>query len=237
MTFTYLKINKVLTIKSAERDNKATVLYKGEAQTPAFEMNPKGDLSLEGIIMKGTGDQYAFASLKNNMSSLYNLKIENCEVSDFDFILKAYKYSFAEYISLNSSSFKNCNHGFELSEETEDKGEYNAENMFIDNCIFDGIAENVIDYYRGGYDESTVGGNLILTNSTFTDCGAKEKNGILINTYGIINVDISDNTFTNNRVKLVAQLWGAKNNSHANNVIQNSGKILVEENLRLKLMY
>jgi poly(beta-D-mannuronate) lyase len=50
-------------------------------------------------------------------------------------------------------------------------------------------------------------------------------------------VNIENNTFKNNRVKLVALLWGAKNNNHSNNTIQNSGKILVEENLKLKLMY
>ena len=96
---------------------------------------------------------------------------------------------------------------------------------------------NVIDYYRGGYDESTIGGNLVLTNSTFENCGGKEANGILINTRGIVNVNIENNTFKNNSVKLVALLWGAKNNSHSNNTIQNSGKILVEENLKMKLMY
>ena len=94
-----------------------------------------------------------------------------------------------------------------------------------------------IDYYRGGYDESTVGGNLLVSNSIFSNCGAKERNGILLNTYGIINVDLSDNTFKNNPVKQVAQLWGAKNNSHSNNTITNSGKIIVEQNLKLNLLY
>ena len=95
----------------------------------------------------------------------------------------------------------------------------------------------MIDYYRGGYDESTVGGNLIVTNSRFAKCGGQEKNKILLNTYGIVNVELSDNTFTNNSVQLIAQLWGAKNNSHSNNKITNSGQILVEENLKLKTFY
>lgn len=234
---TSLQINKTLTIQSADAENKATILYTGEAATPAFEMNPKAELSLKQINLQGEKSQQAFASLKSNMSSLYNLTLENCEVSNFDFILKAYKYSFAEYINLSSTTFKNCNNGLELAEETDDKGEYNAENIFIKDCHFEGIDKNVLDYYRGGYDESTVGGNLLLTNSTFTNCGLKEENGILINTYGILNVDISNNTFSNNPVKLVALLWGAKNNKHAENEITKSGKILVEENLRLKLMY
>ena len=232
-----LQISKNLTIKSNTTDAKVKFKYTGSAKTALFEMNPNGKLTLINLNLSGNNNQYAFASLKENMSSHYNLSIEHCVVENFDYILKAYKYSFSEHINMTKSTFKNCQNGIELSEETDDKGDYNAENIIIDDCTFDGISANVIDYYRGGYDESTVGGTLSVTNSTFVNCGAKEKNGILLNTYGIINVDISDNTFKNNRVQKVAQLWGAKNNSHSNNVITNSGKIVVEENLKLKTFY
>lgn len=234
---TSLTIDKKIIIRSGDTDGQATLRYTGASSTPAFEMNPKGDLTLQNIKLLGGGTQYAFASLKANMSSLYNLSIVNSVIQDFDYILKAYKYSFAEYIKLSGSTFKSCNNGIELSEETEDKGEYNAENIFISDCTFDGIKQNVIDYYRGGYDESTVGGNLIVSNSTFTNSGAEEKNRILLNTYGIINVKLNDNTFINNQVKLIAQLWGAKNNTYSNNTIKNSGEIRVEENLKLNLLY
>jgi len=231
-----LKVDKNLTIQATSKDP-VILIYSGAAKTPLFEMNPDAELTLKGIQLQGSNSQFAFASLKVNMSSLYNLTLDNCVVENFDFILKAYKYSFSEHINLKNSSFRNCKNGLELSEEIEDKGEYNAENITIEGCSFEGIGENVLDYYRGGYDESTVGGNLIVTNSTFTNCGAQEKNGILLNTYGIINVDISDNTFKNNRVQKVAQLWGAKNNNHSNNTVSNSGKIVVEENLKLKTFY
>ena len=232
-----LKIDKSLTILSGSTDGKVNLKYTGPTATPLFEMNPEAKLTIRGIHLTGDNSQYAFASLKENMSSLYNLTVENCEVENFDYILKAYKYSFSEHINLTNSTFKNCMNGLELSEEIEDKGEYNAENIMIDACTFDGIEANVIDYYRGGYDESTVGGNLSVTNSTFTNSGAKEKNGILLNTYGIINVNISSNTFINNSVQQIALLWGAKNNTHSNNNITNSGKIVVEENLKLKTFY
>ena len=169
------------------------------------------------------------------MSSLYNLKIEDSEISDFNYVLMAYKYSFSEFIKIQSTVIKNCNNGVELAAEVDDTGDYNAENVIVIDSKFEGVKKNVIDYYRGGYDESTVGGNLVVEGCTFINSGA--ENGILINTYGIINVDISGNTFRNNDVKLVAQLWGAKNNSHADNKIENSGKLAVEQNLPLKLMY
>ncbi|MDO6473380.1 chondroitinase-B domain-containing protein [Maribacter sp. 1_MG-2023] len=234
---TPLIINKGITIMATTSDTKAIIQYKGASETPAFEMNPKGQLTLKNVQLIGAKEQYAFASLKNNMSSLYNLTVVDCEISNFDYVLKAYKLSFSEHITFKSTQIKDCANGLELSEETDDRGEYNAENITIDNCLFDGVASNVLDYYRGGYDESTVGGNLIVTNSTFTHCGSKSKEGLLLNTYGIINVNLANNKFIDNPVKLVARLWGAKNNKAFNNEIKNSGKLVVQENLPLKLMY
>ncbi len=230
-----LKIDKELTITSKDSTNKATISYKGAAETPAFEMNPKGHLILESVNLKGSINNYAFASLKENMSSLYNLTVHNVEISDFQYVLKVYKYSFSEFIKFHSTLIKNCENGLEISAETDDTGDYNAENVYVIESKFEGVKNNVIDYYRGGYDESTVGGNLIVKGCTFSNNGA--ENGILLNTYGIINVDISGNTFKNNDVKLVARLWGAKNNEHSHNTIENSGKLVVEQNLPLKLMY
>ena len=171
------------------------------------------------------------------MSSLYNLKVIDSEISDFDYVLKAYKYSFSEHIRFESTKIENCSNGLELSSEDDDRGEYNAENISILNCQFEGVDQNVVDYYRGGYDESTVGGNLVIEGSTFSKCGKDEKNGTLINTYGIINVSLVNNEFVDNQVKLVARLWGAKNNTESDNTIKNSGKIVTEQNLPLKLMY
>lgn len=232
-----LKINKKLTIRSANNSNQSTISYVGDSGSPAFEMNPKAELTLEGIKLLGNNTNYAFASLTQNMSSLYNLEVIDSEISNFDYVLKAYKFSFSEFVQFKNSTIRDCNNGIELAAEDDDKGDYNAENLFVINTKFENIKKNVIDYYRGGYDESTVGGNLIVQGCTFEKCGAKEENGILVNTYGIINVDISGNSFTNNRVKLVARLWGAKNNSHSDNVIERSGKLIVEQNLPLKLMY
>ena len=232
-----LKINKRLTVQSRDSISRSTLTYVGEAESPAFEMNPKGELVLNSVKLEGSGENFAFASLKENMSSLYNLVVRNSEISNFDYVLKAYKYSFAEHIKFKSSRIQNCRNGLELSGEDDDRGEYNAENIFIIDSQLENVNKNVIDYYRGGYDESTVGGNLVIRGSTFSNCGAGEENSTLINTYGIINVNISDNTFQNNKVNLVAMLWGAKNNFESNNTIRNSGQIISEQNLPLKLMY
>ncbi len=232
-----LIINKKITIQSKNPANRAQIIYTGAANTPAFEMHPKGNLQLKHIVLHGKGEEYAFASLKENMSSLYKLSVSNTEISNFNYVLKAYQQSFADSINFNNSILKNCQNGIELAAEINDKGNYNAEFLAINNCQFDNIKKNVVDYYRGGYDESTIGGNLLVTNSTFINCGAHEENSILLNTRGIINVNISKNTFKNNPVKLVALLWGAKNNRHSENELLNSGKLIVQENLELKIIY
>lgn len=230
-----LKINKTITIQA--KDERVELNYVGETGTPLFELHPKGHLTLSGVSLNGANSQHAFASLKDNMYTHFGLTVLDSEISNFDYALKVYKESFAERITFKNTTITNCANGLELSEEINDNGDYNAEYITIDNCQFNNVRSNVIDYYRGGHDESTIGGNLLVTNSTFCNCGALEKNGVLLNTYGIINVDISNNTFQNNRVKHVALLWGAKNNTHSNNQITNSGTIKVQENLEMKMMY
>ena len=231
-----LIINKKLTIQSLDK-SKVVLNYSGAENSPLFQLQPKGFLNLKNVTLKGNNAQHAFASLKENMFTHFGLTVADCDINDFNYVLKVYKESFAERITFENTSILNCENGLELSEETNDLGDYNTEYLTINNCRFSNVKSNVIDYYRGGYDESTIGGNLLVTNSTFTNCGAQEKSGILINSHGIVNVDISKNTFKNNPVKLVALLWGAKNNTHSDNEINNSGEIRIEENLEMKLMY
>ena len=232
-----LIINKKLTLKAQSPDNPPNVKYTGDQSSPVFEMNPRGNLILESIHIKGTGKQFTFATLKENMSYGYNLWVDNCRIEGFDKILMAYKGSFADTISFSNTSMLNCANGIELAAETNDKGDYNAEFMNFVNCEFKGIKANVINFYRGGYDESTIGGNLLVEGCIFEKCGTQEKSKILVKTRGIINVNIRNNTFTNNPVKLVALLWGEKNNQHSGNDMTRSGSIRVDQFLKQKLMY
>ena len=227
-------INKKITIESKA---KAEIFYNGAANTPAFELHPYGKLSVKNIKLKGNASNYAFASLKENMFNHFGLEVTDSEISNFNYALRVYKQSFSEAITFTNTSISNCENGIELSEETNDRGDYNTEYLTIDGCNFNQVKQNVVDYYRGGYDESTIGGNLLITNSTFTNCGAKEKNKRLLNHNGIVNVNINNNTFTNNKVKFVSILWGAKNNVAFENTLSNSGQLKTEENLVMTLMY
>ncbi|MBU3009788.1 alginate lyase [Polaribacter vadi] len=229
-----LKIDKKITLISSSK-NKAKLIFKGDKNSPLFEMNPKGTLILKNISITGNKEHLAFAPLVENMSSAYNILAENCNVEGFKTVLKASKGSFSDTIKMVNTTIKNCENGFILA--AEEKGDYNAEMVTFKGCNFEKINKNVIHFYRGGYDESTIGGILTLTNNTFKSCGKKEKSGVLIKSRGIVNVFLNENTFSNNPVKLVALLWGVKNNHHKNNTVINSGKIKVEEQQKLDLLY
>lgn len=231
---TSLKIDKKITLRPKE-NGKTQLVFTGEANTPAFEMNPKGIIRLENLSINGQNNQLAFAPLNENMSSAYMLFIDNCVIEGFNYLLKATKGSFADSISFNNTTIRNCKNGIVLA--ADEKGDYNAEMVSIEKCEFINVQRDVINFYRGGYDESTIGGCLKISNSTFADCGRDEVNGILIKTAGIINVLISDNIFRNNPVKQVALLWGEKNNHHNNNTFNHSGQIEVQAQQKLEILY
>lgn len=232
-----LVIDKQITIRTKDIKSIATLIYNGQTATPTFLMNSKANLTLENIILKGGKEQFAFATGAKEMASAYNLKVKNSEITDFDCVLKAYKDSFADTISIDNSNIKNCKKGLILAAENDDLGEYNTEFVTITNSKFDGIQNAVLDYYRGGYDESTIGGNLVFRNNTVTNCGQSEPSGILIKTKGIVNVTISKNNFSNNTVKFIAILWGEKGQKPIDNKIVKSGEFKTEQTIKQKMMY
>lgn len=232
-----LVIDKEITIQSKNERNKAKISFSAGENIPLFELQANAFLKLKNVELEGSGDEMAFATLKDNMSSGYNLEVDNSEISDFKTILKAYKRSFADEISFVNTIFKDASQGILLDAETDDLGDYNAEFLNIDQCVFKDISKDVISYYRGGYDESTIGGNLEITKSEFIDCGDKDDSNILIKNRGIVNVNISNNVFEDNPVEVIAVLWGEMGNTHKNNSIEESGEIIVEKYLKQKLVY
>ena len=232
---TTLAINKELTIASSDKNNKATLVFT--SSKTAFELQPKANLTIKNLIITGNKSQNAFTTLDKLMSKAYDLSIENSEISNFKNVLEVSKGSFADTISVVNSKISNCANGFLLNKETNDGGDYNAEFVTFTSSKFESIQGSVLDYYRGGYDESTIGGNLKIEGNTFRDCGKMQPENILIKNKGIVYVTIANNTFENNPVKIIAILWGAKGQAPGNNTIVNSGKFEVVQNLELKLMY
>jgi len=230
-----LPVDKNITITSKDKNNKAQLVFTAEGT--AFQMKPKGILHIEDVVLKGNNNQSAFKTLDKNMKSAYGLWLKNTEVSNFKSVLEVSKGSFADTISVTNSIIKNCKSGIQLNKETNDKGDYNSEFVYITNNTFTNVDQDVLNYYRGGYDESTIGGNLVFQNNTITKSGQTDKDNILIKTRGIVNVIFADNTFIDNPVKYISILWGEKGQKPENNEVKNSGEIKVVQNLKLKLVY
>ncbi len=230
-----VSVVKNITITSKDKNNKAQLSFT--SSNTAFEMNPYGILHIDDVVLKGTNSQAAFKTLDKNMRSAYGLWLNNTEINNFSSVLEVSKGSFADTVSVRNTIIKDCAKGIMLNKETNDKGDYNSEFVYVVDNTFTNVGENVLNYYRGGYDESTIGGNLVFTGNTVTNSGKNDTENILIKTRGIVNVEFANNTFKNNNVKYVAILWGAKGQKPVNNVVQNSGLIEVVQNLKLKLVY
>lgn len=229
-------IDKKITIRS-KSESKVNIEFESQENTPTFRLMPKSKLVLENVSLTGQQNMMAFAPLEEGNSFSYDLFVENVDIQNFNYVMKAYKGSFADTISFIKTNFSDCLNGIELAAEKDDKGDYNAEVLNIEQCNFNSIQQNTINFYRGGYDESTIGGILNIKNSQFSNCGESEKSEILVQTRGIINVDISNNSFANNTTKFVAVLWGEKDNYHSENKIENSGELIVEKYLKQKTIY
>ncbi|MFD0993716.1 chondroitinase-B domain-containing protein [Tenacibaculum geojense] len=224
--------NLILKAKTTEQ-----VTINFTSSNSAFEMHPKGKLKIHNIEIVGNKQQDAFKTLDKNMSKAYDIFLNNVSVKNFKSVLETSKGSFADTISIINSKISHCKKGLLLNKETNDKGDYNVEFLIVKNTHFDSVSEKIIDYYRGGYDESTIGGNLYFIGNTVTNCGKQEKDNILIKNRGIVQVFLHNNTFINNPVKTIAVLWGEKNDTPKNNSINNSGEIKIVQNLKLKLVY
>ncbi len=232
-----ISISKGIIIRSQNKSDKAILDFSETNLSSAFKLNPKASLKIQDVILQGNSRMNAFQTLDDNMSVAYNLWIKGSEVSNFSELLQVSKGSFADTISIADSKFKNLKGGLSLAEEIDDKGEYNAEFVIIKNSSFENISTEVLNYYRGGYDESTIGGTLIFKGNTVKNSGVAQETEVLLRTRGIVNLELANNTFLNNSVKYIAILWGAKGQEPVNNTIKNSGEIKVEENLKQKLMY
>ena len=100
----------------------------------------------------------------------------------------------ADSIIIRNNTFtdNNCNF-FIMNDEKEDKGYYNAEKIFIGHNSFISHTGSLIDIYRGGNDESTLGPNLSFSHNKLTNCITSTSNALI----KLTGVQVS-NIFSNN---------------------------------------
>ena len=214
-----LSINKSITLKCADEKLKPVIKLKSTRENNSFfEIGANARLNIDGIAMNGDSKaqypaKYVFASGKEGAVN-YALHLNNCDIYDVKVasgaIFKAYKTSYADSIVIKNCILRDSYRGISLADEKDDIGKYNAENVIIDNTVFSNIDQFALDYYRGGNDESTLGGALKIDHCVFDNVGIDEKQTIVKLTR-IVNVAISNSIFANSMVKTSVRLYGSKN--------------------------
>ncbi|MFD2561323.1 polysaccharide lyase 6 family protein [Aquimarina rubra] len=230
-----IKVSNSITIEGNSEDKKPLLKVKeGLEKNPTYFFRVEGGtmLRLKNLEISGelnTPIKYAVVSPDKGISEPYSVFINNCYIHDFknkngSSVYKGYKGTFADTLSIVNSRIENVYRGINLSEEKDDTGKYSAQVVYIDNTIFKDIEQWAVNYYRGGTDESTLGGKLVIDNSVFSNVGNIEK-GTVLKTNGIVWVDIKNSVFEKSyKVVNPVNLKGAKN-SISNCVIFECGTV------------
>jgi len=212
-------ISKDLTIKSADAKVKPVIrLESGRDNNAFFEIGGTAKVRFVGVSLNGNNKakypaKYAIISAKEGANG-YSVFMDNCEVYDFNVesgaIFKAYKGSMADSLKISNSVIRDSYRGFALNDEKDDVGKYSVENVVFDNTVFSNFTQYILDFYRGGNDESTLGGALEIEHCVFDDIAGDEKQTVLKLT-NIVRVDIKNSIFSNSMAKTVVRLSGTKN--------------------------
>ncbi|SEL46532.1 poly(beta-D-mannuronate) lyase [Aquimarina amphilecti] len=243
-----IKITTSITIEGLTKDKKPVLKIKeGIEKKPTyfFRVDGGSTLRLNNLEISANSKEpikYAVVSPDKNIAESYSVFINNCHIHGFKnknggSVYKGYKGTFADTLSIANSRIENAYRGINLSEEKETFGKYSAQVVHIDNTIFKDIEQWALNYYRGGTDESTLGGNLSVQNSVFSNVGNIEK-GTILRTKGIVTVNIKNSVFEKSyKVVNPVNLKGNKN-TMSNCVVFDCGTVKATKGASVKdVMY
>lgn len=185
--------------------NPAAVLkFVTNSQLSVFTISGNGQLRLSNLVIDGSAVK-AGAFISNDssgQSNHYNLMVSHCKFEGFNNesgcqdIFFAFKSMIADSIIFSNNSFVNNRIKiFTMDSETDNKGYYAAEKIIISHNEFTGITGTLLNLYRGGNDESTLGPNLVFTHNKISDFISR-SNSPLITLTGVQQSNISLNSFT-----------------------------------------
>ncbi|MBR9909368.1 MAG: alginate lyase [Gammaproteobacteria bacterium] len=208
-----LTIDKPLTVSGGKG-----VQIKFERST-LFEIVDGGSLHLRGLAISGADapDNVGNSVIRTSRYSMlvnYQVKIENCDITDLDVnksfnFLSVAKGTMADDITIANSRFSNISGVvLQLDRETDDFGIYNAEYLRISDSSFSDVQGALVDYYRGGTDESTFGPHFYLTGSTLDKVGSKSQHKASMYLHGVQVANIANNTFKHSAPIRVAHTVG-----------------------------
>ena len=210
---------------------KTPISFKTTKYLPALFIASGGsyasfsDLSIDARDCKVGNFISADTSGSCNHSKIetYNFSIQNLLANNF---LLTPKYSISDEIIISDSHFKNntCNL-FSLDKETDNVGYYNVEFFRITACTFINNKGCILNLYRGGRDESTMGPKLEFDNNKVENCTNEDD---LIKLFGVQISNIYLNTFINSNPNKTLISYGDNVRARhllENNTFTNSGTI------------
>lgn len=207
-----------------------------------FNIENGGGLSLKGLRIDGKEGEdkplnAAIRTSRYSMINNYKLLVEDCDFMDLNVnhsfnVLRVAKNTMADSIVLRNCRFENITGSvLALDQETDDIGIYNAENVVVENCLFDDIGHAAILLHRGGRDESTLGPRITIDHCTFDEIGSDEKwnkSGAAMRLHGVQLARIHNSIFDDSAPFQLHLVVGEPVVSFKNNVF--SGGTRLEDN-------
>lgn len=160
----------------------------------------------------------------------FSINIQNCSFQHLpkDGFLTLFRSAYADAIFITNSTFTQSNTLFNLQDERENKGYYNVEKMLIDRCLFTNNTGQLVNIYRGGNDESTMGPAIIFTNNSIRNCNADNA---LIYLFGVQQSTFLNNVFNDSNKEKIVLFYGDSvraKHEQKNNQLINAG--IISEN-------
>ncbi|MFK8030226.1 MAG: chondroitinase-B domain-containing protein [Gammaproteobacteria bacterium] len=213
-----LTLDGAVTVKGLNKEARPRIEYERSA---LFEIKDGGALKLEDVVVTGNSapdvaGNSVIRTSRYSMLSNYELQVHNSEFVDLDVnhsfhFLSVSKHTFASNIEISGSVFRNITGDIlNLDKETDDLGIYNSEYVSIVDTRFEKIGGAVLDFYRGGTDESTFGPHFVMRDSHLEDVGNNKRNktGASIRLLGVQVTNVHENVFKNSKPILVFHTVG-----------------------------
>ncbi len=216
------KIKKSISFKTTEIIP-ALFIVPGGASAQFFDLNINANgCNVNSFISTDTSGSSNHSNIDVSFCTIQNLVATN-------FLLTP-KYSISDEIIIDGCQFNNntCNL-FTLDKEIDNVGYYNVEYMRINTCYFADNKGSILNLYRGGKDESTMGPNLKFTDNKLKNC---TNDSSLINLFGVQVSSITNNKFINcNPNKTLISYGDNVRARHLleNNTFTNSGSIKTDK--------
>ena len=186
-------------------DKKNIIKLSSGKMLSAFIISGNGHLTLDNLHVSGESLKATnlVSSDSSGFSDHYSFSMLNCIITDIkrqtgcQNIFYAYRSMIADSLIIHGTTFANNNcDAIILNEEKEDKGYYNAEKIFISHNKFNNQTGILLDIYRGGNDESTLGPDLTFSHNSLNSCSS-ENGQPLISFTGVQVTNFFSNSFVN----------------------------------------